>query len=454
MKTHERVSALKPHGSQGRSIPEKRKSTDGRTRNGSGPTVAHALHPVVTSLLGHDIPVRLEFWDDSTLGSDDRAGSVLVTSPRALRRLMWAPGELGLARAFVTGEVELRGDLVGLLRAMRDTAAREQLRIPVVRALRAAHRVGALGLPPEAPAEEASPFGRRHSRRRDATVIHHHYDISNEFYELVLGPSMTYSCARYTSDSVSLEEAQQAKHDLVCRKLGLDQEPGMRLLDVGCGWGSMAIHAARTYRAQVLGVTLSDAQAERARQRVKEAGLEGQIEIRIQDYRDLVGEQFDAISSIGMFEHVGRSNMETYFESMHKVLAPRGRFLNHAISSVGGSRLGSRSFIGRYVFPDGELLDVGDVVLAMERAGFEVRDVESLREHYAKTLRAWVGNLQASWDRAATLVGARRARVWLLYMAACANGFVDGGISIHQVLGVRPGQSGESRMPLTRIGWS
>ncbi len=228
----------------------------------------------------------------------------------------------------------------------------------------------------------------------------------------------------------------------------------MRLLDVGCGWGSLAIHAARTYQAQVLGVTLSDAQAERARRRVKEAGLDGQIEIRIQDYRDLVGEQFDAISSIGMFEHVGRSKMAAYFEAMHRILAPSGRFLNHAISSAGGSRLGSRSFIGRYVFPDGELLDVGDVVLAMERAGFEVRDVESLREHYAKTLRAWVRNLQGSWDQAVTRVGIRRARVWLLYMAGSANGFVDGGISIHQVLGVRPGKGGESGMPLTRTSWS
>jgi cyclopropane-fatty-acyl-phospholipid synthase len=271
---------------------------------------------------------------------------------------------------------------------------------------------------------------------------------------MVLGPSMTYSCARYTGDSVSLERAQQAKHDLVCRKLGLDQTPGMRLLDVGCGWGSMALHAARGYQARVLGVTLSDAQAQEARRRVKEAGLDAQIEIRVQDYRDLAGEQFDAISSIGMFEHVGRSKMATYFESMHQVLAPSGRFLNHAISSVGGSRLGTRSFVGRYVFPDGELVDVGDVVLAMERAGFEVRDVESLREHYAKTLRAWVRNLQANWDQAVPLIGSRRARVWLLYMAASADSFVDGRISIHQVLGVHTGKDGDSRMPLTRGAWS
>ncbi len=408
----------------------------------------------MTSIVGEETPVRFEFWDGSALGPEDGPGSVSVRSPRALRHILWVPGEIGLARAFVTGELEFRGDLVGVFRALRTGAPREQVRIPVVRVLRAARRVGALGLPLARPEEEASPRGLRHSRRRDAQVIQHHYDISNGFYEVVLGPSMTYSCARYTAESASLETAQQAKHDLVCRKLGLDQTPGMRLLDVGCGWGSMALHAARTYGARVLGVTLSNVQAEWARRRVGEAGLDGQVEIRIQDYRDLAGEQFDAISSIGMFEHVGRSKMATYFESIHRILAPSGRFLNHAISSVGGSRLGTRSFIGRYVFPDGELVDVGDVVLAMERAGFEVRDVESLREHYAKTLHAWVRNLQASWDQAVALVGVRRARVWLLYMAASADGFIDGRISIHQVLGVNPGKGGESRMPLTRVAWS
>jgi cyclopropane-fatty-acyl-phospholipid synthase len=216
----------------------------------------------------------------------------------------------------------------------------------------------------------------------------------------------------------------------------------------------MAIHAARTYGARVVGITLSDAQAELARRRVGEAGLEQWIEIRVQDYRDLAGEQFDAVSSVGMFEHVGRAKMATYFESLHTLLAPTGRVLNHAISSIGGSRLKGRSFIGRYVFPDGELLDVGDVVLAMEESGFEVRDVESLREHYVKTLRYWVGNLQASWEQAVALVGVRRARVWLLYMAASANGFDDGGISIHQVLGVKPAAHGESGMPATRKSWS
>jgi cyclopropane-fatty-acyl-phospholipid synthase len=419
------------------------------------------LAPFIEAFLGEQPPVRFEFWDRSALGPTDAIGSVLVGSPAALRYLLFGPGELGLARAYVTGHLEVHGDLVGVLRALRDAALREgnpgerQMSVSnFMRTLRAAQRVGALGLPPKRPDEEASPRGVRHSKRRDAEVISHHYDISNDFYELVLGPSMTYSCARFAEPSMTLERAQEAKYDLVCRKLGLHQRADMRLLDVGCGWGSMALHAAGEYGAEVVGITLSHAQAELARRRVDEAGLSKHVEIRTADYRDLAGEQFDAVSSIGMFEHVGRSKAATYFESLHQLLAPTGRLLNHAISSVGGSQLGHRSFMGRYVFPDGELLDVGHAVLAMERAGFEVRDVESLREHYSKTLRAWVHNLQVDWARAVALVGERRARVWLLYMAASANGFDDGGISVHQVLGVKPDASGKSAMPSTRADWS
>jgi cyclopropane-fatty-acyl-phospholipid synthase len=284
--------------------------------------------------------------------------------------------------------------------------------------------------------------------------VSHHYDVGNDFYELVLGPSMTYSCARFADESTSLEEAQTAKHELVCRKLGLHQLPGARLLDVGCGWGSMALHAASAHGAIVVAVTLSAAQAEYARRRVTAAGLDDRVEVRLQDYRDIRGEQFDAISSIGMFEHVGGSQMAVYFETLRHLLRPTGRLLNHAISSPGGSRITARSFIGRYVFPDGELQDVGEVVLAMERAGFEVRDVESLREHYSRTLHAWVENLAAQWPVAVDLVGAPRARVWRLYMAASAVGFDDGGLGIHQVLGVVPRPDGSSAMPATRDDWA
>jgi len=417
--------------------------------------VAPALAPLLELFLGRPLPLRFEFWDGTSIGVADGPGSVLVRSPDALRHALWAPGELGLVRAYVTGSLEVKGDLFAVLRALRG-AAPSELR-PDLRAgvelLRALHRLGIAGLPPPRPEVEATPRGRMHSKARDSAVVSHHYDISNDFYRLVLGPSMTYSCARFERDVHSLEDAQASKHDLICRKLGLDERPGCRLLDVGCGWGAIALHAARHYGAEVVGVTLSAAQAALARERVREAGLGRLIEIRLQDYRDLRGERFDAISSVGMSEHVGKSMTPTYFGSLYGLLADSGRLLNHAISSIGGSRMRRRSLIGRYVFPDGELLDVGDVVLAMERAGFEVRDVESLREHYSKTLHAWVENLEANWDLAVAEVGLARARVWRLYMAASANGFDDGGISVHQVLGVKCDPSGRSHMPPTRRDW-
>jgi cyclopropane-fatty-acyl-phospholipid synthase len=426
-----------------------------------GPRAAQALRPLIDRLLGGRVPIRFEFWDGSVIdptGATDGISCVIrVRSVDAVRRIAWAPGEIGLARAFVSGDMEIEGDIIATLHALSLVADRDiaKLRLSALPAVvKGAIEIGALGLPPPPPAVEARPRGRLHSPGRDAQAISHHYDVGDGFYELVLGPSMTYSCARFTEVSTSLEEAQAAKHELVCRKLGLHEKRGARLLDVGCGWGSMALHAASNHGATVVGVTLSTAQATYARRRVADARLSEKIEIRLADYRDLRGEKFDAISSIGMFEHVGGSQMARYFETLHNLLVPTGRLLNHAISSPGGSRLTNCSFIGRYVFPDGELEDVGDVLLAMERAGFEVRDVESLREHYSKTLHAWVANLEAHWDPAVALVGAARARVWRLYMAGSAVGFDDGGIAIHQVLGVVPDPDGSSGMPATRNDWS
>jgi cyclopropane-fatty-acyl-phospholipid synthase len=406
------------------------------------------------------VPVRFEFWDGSTIGppgASDVPAVVRINSVDAVRRILWAPGEIGLARAFVAGDIEIDGDIVPTLRALSKVTARDMARVGVralPAALKGARQVGALHVPPPPPAEEARPRGRLHSPGRDAQAITHHYDVGNDFYELVLGPSMTYSCARFVDGATSLEEAQWAKHELICRKLGLAEKPGARLLDVGCGWGSMALHAARHYDAAVVAVTLSAAQADYARRRVADAGLADRIEVRLQDYRHLRHERFDAVSSVGMFEHVGASQMARYFETLHDLLSAGGRLLNHAISSPGGSRITGRSFMGRYVFPDGELQDVGEVQLAMERAGFEIRDVESLREHYARTLQAWIANLEAHWDAAVSIVGAPRARVWRLYMAGSAVGFEDGGIAIHQVLGVVPGPGGASGMPTSRNGWA
>ncbi|MFB8006855.1 class I SAM-dependent methyltransferase [Nocardia sp. NPDC056000] len=430
-------------------------------------TVAEAFEPLLHAAVGTTSPVRFEFWDGSVIEPvGECAGTMRVRSKDALRHVVWAPGELGVGRAFVSGAVDLDGDIFVLLRALSSTAPRDaRLGVDAVwEAFGAARRVGALGRRPPRPAEEALPVRTGlHTKRRDAAAISHHYDVGNDFYELVLGPSMTYSCARFVGSgddghqpadaTVSLQDAQSAKHDLICRKLGLDARPGMRLLDVGCGWGAMAMHAARTYQAQVVGVTISTAQAELARKRIADAGLSARIEIRLQDYRDLPGEQFDAISSIGMFEHVGSKRAAEYFTTLRGLLRDEGRLLNHAISSPGGSVMNSRGFVGRYVFPDGELMDVGETILAMERAGFEVRDVESLREHYALTLRNWVANLESRWEEAVSLTSEGRARVWRLYMAASALGFEDGGLGLHQVLGVIPAPAGDTGMPATRRAW-
>ncbi|MGA2528229.1 MAG: class I SAM-dependent methyltransferase [Acidimicrobiales bacterium] len=416
-------------------------------------SAAHALAPLVASLLGGDIPVRFELWDGTGFGPTDGPGTFHVRSADALRRILWAPGELGFGRAYVAGDIELEGDLVSMLASLHAVAPRD-LRVglhALPAAMNAAWRAGAIGLPLPAPAEEASVGGLRHSLRRDTRAVTHHYDVGNDFYELVLGPTMTYSCARFADPAMNLERAQESKHELICRKLGLGDK-GKRLLDVGCGWGTLAMHAAANFEASVVGITLSKAQADYARQRVAASGLGDRVEIRVQDYRELGGERFDAISSVGMFEHVGKVRTAKYFETLHGLLVPEGRLLNHAISEVGGSRLRSWSFFGRYVFPDGELLDVGDVVLAMEQSGFECRDVESLREHYAKTLRAWVANLEANWDSAVEEVGLARARIWRVYMAASVVGFENGGIAVHQVLGVVP-DGGRSGMPPTRSAW-
>lgn len=414
---------------------------------------ADRVAPLVDAL-APNLAVRVELWDGTVIGTPD-GPTVRIRSVDALRRLLWAPGELGLGRAYVAGDIDIDGDIFDAVFALRPAGS--QLRIgprQLAAVITTARRAGALGRPLPPPPEEARPRGVRHSIRRDARVVSHHYDVGNDFYRLVLGPSMTYSCARFADPETTLVDAQASKHDLVCRKLGLDGRPGARLLDVGCGWGSMAIHAATRYRAQVVGITISREQRDSARQRVAEAGVADLVDIRLQDYREMTEERFDAISSIGMSEHVGRARIEEYFSGLASLLAPRGRLLNHAISAVGGSKLGRRTFMGRYVFPDGELLDVGDTVLAMEAAGLEVRDVESLREHYATTLRHWVANLETNWDEVVSLVGDRRARVWRLYMAASAVGFEDGGLAVHQALGVARDLNGTSAMPPTRDGWA
>ena len=425
------------------------------TALGPAPSVAERVEPLLEQLFDGGPPVRFAFWDGSTTGPPGTAECIVVHSVNALTRMLWSPNELGMARAFVVGEIDIAGDLYLVLEALRSRSTVTTRPNPraLASAFNAAVQLGAVRLPPRPPGEEVHLSGWRHSKQRDSAAIRHHYDVGDEFYRLVLGPAMTYSCARFETGDASLEMAQRSKHDLTCRKLGLADRTGLRLLDVGCGWGSMAVHAAREYGAKAVAITLSPSQSRSARRFAQDAGLGQEVEVRLQDYRDLRGEKNHAISSIGMFEHVGRAHMDEYFNKLFALLAPGGRMLNHAISKPGGKRMKGATFINRYVFPDGELIDVADVVRAMEHAGFEVRDVESLREHYTRTLRAWVSNLEGSWDSAVKLVGEARARVWRLYMTASANAFQHGAIAVHQVLGVRPTADGASLMPPTRVGW-
>lgn len=405
-------------------------------------TAAVVIAPIVEDLLGSELPVAFRFWDGSRIGPSNSPSAVVFNSPMAFRRLAYRPNELGMGRAYVAGDIDIEGDIFEVLQARDllagtrgdpgvDLGARQWMQI-----LKAALSLGAIGMPLSPPPEEARLRGSLHSRRRDAQAIAHHYDVSNDFYRLVLGETMTYSCAYFENPDYSLDQAQVAKYDLVCKKLGLDE--GMRLLDVGCGWGGMIIQAARKYGANAIGITLSKKQAELAEKRVAEAGLASKVEIRIQDYRDIDDGPFDAISSIGMFEHVGLRRLSAYFGSMFRLLRPKGRFLNHAISRPSGkAAIEKNSFVGRYVFPDGELHEVGTVVSAMQAHGFEVRHVESLREHYARTLRSWVFNLENNWALAQRYAGKARARIWRLYMAGSALGFEAGRINVHQTLGVK-----------------
>ncbi|MCU1510947.1 MAG: cyclopropane-fatty-acyl-phospholipid synthase [Arthrobacter sp.] len=425
---------------------------------GTHTNAASRLAEALAIVLGTpEIPLRLQAWDGSEAGP---AGAPLIVfkSRRALRRILWSPGQLGLSRAYVSGEIDAPGDVFASFAALSSAgkfAEPGPFRRPTVRELGTilgtAIRLGALGPNPSPPPEEAKIVraGRRHSQKRDAAAISHHYDVGNDFYALVLGPSMVYSCAVWDDEEMGLEAAQEAKLDLVCRKLGL--QPGMRVLDVGCGWGSFALHAAQRYGADVVGVTLSTEQAALAGKRVADAGLTDRVDIRVQDYRDTDDGPFDAISSIGMSEHVGREQMPAYISRLHGLLRPGGRLLNHAISwNAGPTDPDPHSFIPRYVFPDGEMLSLADTISALEAGNFEVLDVEALRRHYALTLRAWVQNLEEHWTEAVEAVGAGRARVWRLYMAASALGFEAGLTGVNQVLVQR---AGGAEPPLRRSGW-
>ena len=405
-----------------------------------------------------ELPISLRFWDGSVLParpagepSDDGARAPMVTArrPRALSHLLYEAGELGLARGYVDGSLVADDDLEDLL-AMRTRmrsvvlSGRDRARLAV-----AAVRAGgpAILRRPAVPAIEASLSGDRHSLGRDRRAVRHHYDVSNDFYRLVLGPSMVYSCAYFSDPGDTLEEAQERKLDLICRKL--DLQPGERLLDIGCGWGSLMLHAVANYGVRATGVTLSGPQAALARERAAQQGLADRVEIRAADYRELDGRQFDKIASVGMYEHVGRSELVEYVRTAHDLLAPGGLMLNHGIVRLDARPPDPKTFIARYIFPDGELHPVADLIGALQSTGLEVRDVESLREHYPLTLRNWVANLRARHDEAVAIVGPERTRTWDLYMVGSAQAFEAAEIGVYQVLATR--LDGAHRLPLDRL---
>ena len=402
----------------------------------------------VSSLFADEVPIKIAAFDGSSAGNLQSENVLEIKSLLALRYILSHPGDLGLARAYITNQLDVRGDIHETLVALRDHV-RKPMPIDSLAKLTVAVGPSAL-VRPGLPAEEAPPRYRRgmlHSLTRDKSAIEHHYDVSNTFYSYILGPTMVYSCAVFNTEQSSLEEAQIEKVDLICRKL--DLKPGMKLLDVGCGWGTLVIHAAKEYGVNAVGVTLSNNQVALARERISKANLEGRIDIRLQDYREVPENDFDAISSVGMSEHVGDSKLDLYFSQLHGRIKDKGRILNHCITRP-HSELKARTgaFIDRYIFPDGELPAPSRVTQALHNAGFELRHSENLREHYAKTLAKWCENLNANWDEAVKEVGENRARIWNLYMQMSRVGFESNSIQIHQFLGVNNDENGRNALPL------
>jgi cyclopropane-fatty-acyl-phospholipid synthase len=383
-----------------------------------------------------DRPFTVTFWDGTELPATNGGGPALhVRSPAALAHALRAPGQLGIGRAYVSGAIEV-DDIDEAMAAILnfkpppiDRAAKLRLAAAAVRAMGPVK-------PPPVPESELRPQGRRHSVERDKRSVTHHYDVSNDFFALWLDESMTYSCAFFSRDGSSLEAAQSAKLDLVCSKLALEQ--GERMLDVGCGWGSLAIHAAKHYGVSVTGITLSEPQATLARERAAEAGVGDRVDIRVMDYRELTGEPYDKIASIGMVEHVGSVQIDEYMRTLHRLLRPGGQLLNHGIARLRVGEPEAGPFSERYVFPDAAPLHLSRIQTAVERAGLETQHVEGFREDYAETLRHWARRLDDHLEEGERLVGPERMRVWRLYLRAARNNFTSGFTSVYQVRSSKP----------------
>jgi len=383
-------------------------------------------------------PFTVAFWDGTTLPrtrGDGAAPTLTVRSPDALAHVLRAPGQLGVGRAYVSGGIDV-DDMDATVEVLGSWSPPPVDARTRARLMLAAARATGPRLPPPRPAAELVPRGRRHSRERDLRAVRHHYDVSNEFFALMLGPSMTYSCALFSRGAGTLEEAQEAKHELVCTKLGL--RAGERVLDVGCGWGAFAIHAAQRHGVHVTGITLSAPQAELARERARAAGVGDRVDVRVADYRDLGGAPFDAVASVGMVEHVGAKQIDAYAATLARVMRPGGRLLNHGIARLRVGDPEAGPFSERFVFPDAAPLHVSRVLAAIERASLEPVHVEGLRMDYAETLTRWARNLDDRLDEAIALAGEERVRVWRLYLRAARRGFTSGFTSIFQVRALRP----------------
>jgi cyclopropane-fatty-acyl-phospholipid synthase len=375
-------------------------------------------------------PFTVEFWDGTRLSATNGGGPTFhVRSPRAAAHVLRAPGQLGLGRAYVAGEIEV-DDIDAVIEVLDGWQPPSLASGDKARLLLGAVRAAGLARPPRRPASELRPSGRPHTKERDAEAVRHHYDVSNEFFSLFLDESMTYSCAIFSRGAATLEAAQEEKLETVARKLELKE--GDRVLDVGCGWGSFPLWAATRHGARVVGITLSPPQAERARRRAEEAGVADRVEIRVMDYRDLAGERFDAIASIGMVEHVGEAQIDVYARTLAGLLEPGGRLLNHGIARLRHSDPAAGPFSERYVFPDAEPLHLSRVLLALERAGFATHHVEGFGADYAETLRHWASRLDENLEQALRLAGPERVRVWRLYLRMARNGFESGFLSIYQ----------------------
>jgi cyclopropane-fatty-acyl-phospholipid synthase len=418
---------------------------------------ATAIVDYLTDLFGRPLPVQVRVWDGSQAGPSG-AITVVLRSPDALRHIVWSPGELGVARAYVTGALDVEGDLEsGLSTVLAAVGGRRPRITPPTAATgaRLVARLGGIGRPLPAPRSEARTKGRRHSLRRDAEVISHHYDLSNDFYKLLLDPSMAYSCAYWTSDdpSYGLADAQRDKLDLIGRKL--DLRPGARLLDVGCGWGSLTVHAAKEFGASVTAVTVAKEQRNFVARRLEEEGVAHLVDLRLCDYREVLAAadgSYDAVAAIEMGEHVGDSGYPAFIAGLRASLRDGGRFLLQVMSR-GSRHPGGGPFIERYIAPDMHMRPLADTLGYITAAGFEVRDVHALREHYARTIRAWHRVMESRWDEVVRLIGEESARVWRLYLVGGALSFEENRMGVDQILAVRTADRGRSGMEATRVGW-